>query len=431
MNLWKLGFALFMISGGTPAGADTAPLSVTVRAGTSRGGVAGIVAAGDNKILNLYSNRRGKLRVEFKFPVSRDSKLVVRFRQKTAGQIFNLEQSTTAGWVHFGQLSTGNSFSNFEFSVPVGAVQGGMISIRIDTARGTDDCDLDYIALTGGEAQPAPAPMPEPAPMPAPTPAPAPQLGSWKLPPAGKVAFDWQISVNSDSNIVPPTGAQVMDVDVFSTSAQKVAELKSKGIYTICYINAGSYQPGLPDSSLYPDYLKIQKDPDWPGEYFLDVTDVFKANSVLARILRSRFQLCKDKGFDAVEPDNLQNDENVRGGLITTQQQLDFNGWVADTVHEYGLAVFQKNGPDKILSKDRTGKMMVEKFDGILNEECQRYNECQPLAEYVKRGKLAIDVEYDVNPNCSMGNSLGINIIRRDLDLVGGNMTGYKRVSCP
>ena len=74
--------------------------------------------------------------------------------------------------------------------------------------------------------------------------------------------------------------------------------------------------------------------------------------------------------------------------------------------------------------------MMVEKFDGILNEECQQYNECAPLAEYVKRGKLALNVEYSVAPNCTLSNQLVINTMRRDLDLRGPSMSGYNRQSC-
>ena len=225
---------------------------------------------------------------------------------------------------------------------------------------------------------------------------------------------------------------KLLNIDGFDATAAKVAELKQKGIYTVCYINAGSYQPGQPDSSQYPSYLKIQADPDWAGEYFLDVTDVFKPNSVLAALLKARFKMCKDKGFDALEPDNLQNDENVSGGKITKQQQIDFNGWVADTAHQYGLAVFQKNGPDNVLLKDRTGKMMVEKFDGILNEQCQEYNECAALAEYPKRGKLALNVEYNagITLDCALSNLLQINSIKKDLGLAGGTMSGYKREFC-
>lgn len=255
------------------------------------------------------------------------------------------------------------------------------------------------------------------------------------LPPGGKVSWDWQIGAATEADIGVPAGVKLLDVDGFATSAAKVASLESAGIYTVCYINAGSYQPGLPDSAEYPDSLKIQADPDWPGEYFLDVTDVFEPGSVLATILRARFKMCKDKGFDALEPDNLQNDENVTSGTktITLSEQLDFNGWVADEAHAAGLAVFQKNGPDKVLLKDRTGKMMVEKFDGILNEQCQQFSECDPLGEYSKRGKLALDVEYKagLTVDCAASAKLQINALKKDLLLVGMNASGYLRTACP
>ena len=297
---------------------------------------------------------------------------------------------------------------------------------------GTRAAVIDYLDITAPSAstptQPAPAPT-QPAPTPAPAPAPTPTTGV-TLPPTGLIGWDWQIGASGDSAVSMPAGAKLIDLDGFNTSAAKVAELKNKGYYTVCYIDAGSWEPGRPDSALYPAYLKIQQDPDWPSEYFLDVTDVFKSGSALAPILQARFKMCKDKGFDALEPDNLQNDENVSGGRITTQQQIDFNGWVADQAHAAGLAVFQKNGPDKILLKDRTGKMMVEKFDGILNEECQQYSECGPLAEYTRRGKLALNVEYSTALSCATYTSLGVSAMKRDLGLVSPGMSGYQRQSC-
>jgi hypothetical protein len=272
---------------------------------------------------------------------------------------------------------------------------------------------------------PTPVPMPQPVPIPAPAPMPG-----IKLPPSGVVSWDWQIGAGSDSNVTIPTGVKLLDLDGFNISANKVNQLNSQGIYTVCYLDVGSFEPGRPDSSQYPAYLKLQQDPNWPGEYFLDVTDVFKPGSVLATLLTNRFKMCKDKGFSAIEPDNLQNDENVTGGRVTVQQQIDFNGWVADQAHAQGLAVFQKNGPDKILLKDRTGKMMVEKFDGILNEECQQFSECTPLSEYTKRGKLALNTEYSTTLNCALSASLKINSIKRDLGLAGGNMSSYRREAC-
>jgi hypothetical protein len=255
---------------------------------------------------------------------------------------------------------------------------------------------------------------------------------SFKRPPSGKVSWDLELGADLGAGFIVPSGVTLLDIDGFGATASLVADLKKKGIYTVCYLNGGSYEPFRPDSAQYPEYLKVQQDPDWPDEYFLDVTDVFKPNSVLAKILRNRIQMCKQKGFDAIDPDNLQNDQNVTDGSITTPQQIDFNGWVADTAHGFGLAAFQKNGPDKVLMKDRTGKMMVEKFDGILNEQCQEYDECTTLEEFSKRGKLTLNVEYraKVALNCSLFNTLQINSLKKDLYLVGVGAPGYKRETC-
>ena len=314
---------------------------------------------------------------------------------------------------------------------------GDQLSLALvnPASLGGNQALIDYLKLTPAQANtntiaPTPTPVPTPAPAPTPTPAPTPSTSDKiKLPPSGKLAWDWQLGAD-DSSLTVPAGVRLLDMDGFSVSASKVAQLNAQGIYTVCYLDVGSYEPGRPDSAQYPAYLKLQQDPDWPAEYFLDITDVFRPNSALAVILKNRFQMCKDKGFAAIEPDNLQNDENVRGGKITAQQQLDFNGWVADQAHATGLAAFQKNGPDKILLRDKTGKMMVEKFDGILNEQCQQYNECAPLAEYVKRGKLALNVEYNQALDCALSDALKINSLKKDLNLAGGTQSGYKRQSC-
>lgn len=250
-------------------------------------------------------------------------------------------------------------------------------------------------------------------------------------PPAGLYGWDWQIGAQTAAQVSLPAGIRLIDLDGFETSAATVAGLKGQGLYPVCYVNAGSYEPYRPDSPRYPARLKLGVDPDWTDEAFVDVRDVFRPDSVLADILRKRLTMCRDKGFAAVEPDNLQNDENVPGGVISTQQQVDFNGWLADEAHALGLAIFQKNGPDKVLLRDRTGLRLVDKFDGILNESCQEFDECEPLAEYVRRGKPALNVEYtQKHLNCAEARRLGINSMFRDLELRGGQEAGYRRVAC-
>ena len=52
--------------------------------------------------------------------------------------------------------------------------------------------------------------------------------------PAGTVVWDYQIGAGGDGAIKPPTGAKLIDVDGWGTSAAKVAQLKAQGLYRVC-----------------------------------------------------------------------------------------------------------------------------------------------------------------------------------------------------
>ena len=82
--------------------------------------------------------------------------------------------------------------------------------------------------------------------------------GKITLPPSGKVSWDWQIGAGSDANVGLPAGVRLLDVDGFDVSAATVASFKNSGVYTVCYINAGSYEPARPDSAAYTEALKLR-----------------------------------------------------------------------------------------------------------------------------------------------------------------------------
>lgn len=241
--------------------------------------------------------------------------------------------------------------------------------------------------------------------------------------------WDWQLDA-ADGDVRAPDGVKLMDVDGFTTSAATVGRLRGQGIITVCYLNAGSWEPYRPDADQYPQRLLLAADPDWPDERFVDVTDVFRPDSALARILRARIAMCADKGFEVVEPDNLFTDQDAPAGRLSAQDTTDFAAWVADAVHAQGMAVLQKNGPDRVLATDRHGRRLVDLFDGVLAEQCQAYDECSPLAEYTRRGKLVLDAEYEVEPDCSESRRDQLNVMRRDQGLVAPGRKGYLRVSC-
>lgn len=103
--------------------------------------------------------------------------------------------------------------------------------------------------------------------------------------------------------------------------------------------------------------------------------------------MTARFQMCREKGFDAVEPDNIEAFSNRSGFPISAQQQLTFNEWVAEEVHSLGMAVLQKNDAEQT-------SQLSPYFDGALTEQCNQYRECAEFEPYLASGRPVINAEY-------------------------------------
>jgi len=204
----------------------------------------------------------------------------------------------------------------------------------------------------------------------------------WK--PAKNATFYWDLQ-NAPPDNTRNVGAY--DIDGWGNDAQEVSTLHAKGIKVVCYMDAGTYEPGRPDSGDFPATLKGADVQGWPGEVWLDVRQSGPNYAKLQSIMLARFQVCQQKGFDAVEPDNIDSYENDPGFNTTAADQLAYNEWLATTVHGLGLAIFQKNDLDQV-------QTLEPYFDGILDEECNKYSECDALAPYTAAGKAAWDAEY-------------------------------------
>ena len=153
------------------------------------------------------------------------------------------------------------------------------------------------------------------------------------------------------------------DIDGFENEASEVALLHAKGIHVICYIDVGTWEEWRPDAGEFPASV-IGNSNGWPGERYLDIADT----SVIEPIMVKRFEMCREKGFDAVEPDNMDTyEEGSKTGFdITAADQLTYDEWVAGEVHSLGMAVLQKNDGEQTAS-------LKPHFDGALTEECNVY----------------------------------------------------------
>jgi hypothetical protein len=204
----------------------------------------------------------------------------------------------------------------------------------------------------------------------------APQ-GSWWHPPARPTWF-WQLQGRLDLSV----NADVYDVDGFGTSAATVAALHRAGRHVICYIDVGTWERWRPDAGDFPASVLGRSD-GWPGERWLDLRRL----GVLEPIMTRRLAMCATKGFDAVEPDNLDPLGNRPGFPLTRAQVIRYARWIAAAAHRLGLAVLQKNGPELVSA-------LEPDFDGALVEQCNQYRECGAFRPYVSAGKPVLNAEY-------------------------------------
>jgi len=200
---------------------------------------------------------------------------------------------------------------------------------------------------------------------------------------------------------------QVFDIDGFDNSAATVAALHRRGKRVICYIEVGAAESFRPDYHLWPTDA-LGKTNGWPGERWVDI----RSPQRLAPVLTRRFDMCRDKGFDAVEPDIMDHHQNDTGFPTSAAHQLAFNRYVARLAHERGLSVALKNDVEQIPE-------LVDDFDFTVNEECFTNDECAGLTPFIKAGKAVLHAEYEVTPAqfCQQSRALRLSSIRKNWSL--------------
>jgi hypothetical protein len=238
--------------------------------------------------------------------------------------------------------------------------------------------------------------------------------GEYWRPPLGS-SFQLQFSGDLDLSVQ----ADVYDLDLFDTSPATVAEIHTRGNHVVCYISVGAWEDWRPDADQFPADVIGKDYKGWPGEKWLDIRQIDK----LAPILRPRLDLCAEKGFDGVEPDNVEIIGNDSGFPITYADQLTFAIWLANEAHVRGLAIGLKNAPD--MAAD-----VLPYFDFSVLEDCFVYGWCADLRAFIDAGKLVFAIEYtdmgvDFKAACAEAQSLGLSML-----LKHRNLNAY-RETCP
>ncbi|MFG2876839.1 endo alpha-1,4 polygalactosaminidase [Streptomyces sp. NPDC048337] len=217
------------------------------------------------------------------------------------------------------------------------------------------------------------------------------------------VSWQWQLTGGLDTSVK----AAVYDVDGFNTTKEQVATLKQARRKTICYLSTGAWEDFRPDAGQFAKDL-LGEGNGWEGERWLDIRRVAELEPLMAK----RFDMCREKGFDAVEPDNMDAYKNKSGFPLTAEDQLRYNRLIAKLAHDRGLAVGLKNDLDQI-------PQLVGEFDFAVNEQCAQYGECERLTPFIEAGKAVFHVEYELPTGrfCGRSRHLQLSSLQKRGDL--------------
>ncbi|WP_329241496.1 endo alpha-1,4 polygalactosaminidase [Actinoallomurus sp. NBC_01490] len=236
-------------------------------------------------------------------------------------------------------------------------------------------------------------------------------------PPPASAAFDYQIG----GPYPPAPGVRVVSRD---RSAAPLA-----GHYNVCYVNAFQAQPDELAwwRRAHPDLLLRKADgapvidQDW-NEALLDVSTPDR-RAAAAAIVGAWIDGCARRGFQAVEPDNLDSYERS-GGRLTPGDNVAFAALLARRAHADGLAIGQKNTAGLLSRRQSIG------FDFAVAEECGRYDECDRYASAYP-GRV-FDIEYrerDLKAACRDRDGR-LSVVLRDRDVSPPGDPSHRFATC-
>jgi PKD repeat protein len=233
--------------------------------------------------------------------------------------------------------------------------------------------------------------------------------------------WDWQLAVPIKLN--PDPDIMIYDIDMFENeNSGAVQMLHDKGYKVICYLDVGSWEDWRDDKDEFPQSILGATYDGFPDERWLDIRDVNPAKSTtgtkLASILSARFDRAMNMGCDAVEPDNMDVYDTTAhessGFPLTYEDQIYFNLWVAQEVHQRQMLVGLKND----INQARDPRI-YNTFDFVVSEQCFQYNECDYFSEFLAANKPVFLAEYGraLTKFCPDAKAMRISAIKKRTSL--------------
>lgn len=233
--------------------------------------------------------------------------------------------------------------------------------------------------------------------------------GWWQ--PRASENLKWQLQLQGDIRLI--SGVEVYAADI-SASQASINTAKAAGAKLKCYISAGSAENWRSDFSSIPSSIIGNAYPGWPGEWWLNTRDI----NALAPVMRARMDACKNKGFDAIDADNVNGYVNNTGFNLSRSDSVAYIKWLAAEAHARGMAFSLKNSESLIDD-------VIDHVDMLQSESCYVYNNCDNARKMSARDKAVFAVEYQGNMTassfnqnvCPAARSYNFSMIYRDLAL--------------
>lgn len=202
--------------------------------------------------------------------------------------------------------------------------------------------------------------------------------GNWPRFPVN-TTWNWQLKDRLNMSY----DADVYVVDMFTQMTEKSIEpLQALGRQVICYFSVGTYEPWMPDASLFSGLQLGNPHISFPGEFWLDIN-----HPDIATLMANRLDIAVALGCDGVELNNIDAFANDTGFTATQQDTLTYARKLANEAHRRGLAVALKNSVELV-------NELVDYFDLVINDECFQNQECEGYLPFIDSGKPVFNAEY-------------------------------------
>lgn len=202
--------------------------------------------------------------------------------------------------------------------------------------------------------------------------------GSWWRP---SLDASWQVQLSGGLDL--SVKADIYDVDGVDSPQGALDQARAEGAHLVCYLNGGAWEGWRDDADHFPT-ATIGKDLDgWPDEKWLDIRQL----DILLPLMAQRMDACQQRGFEAVDVDNVDGYDNDTGFPLTDVAQLTYISALADLAHERNLAFGLKNSVGLV-------DALAEDIDFAVNEQCHEFNECSAYLRLLATGKPVVVIEY-------------------------------------